>query len=93
MTVRIRLSLVLLMLLMPALALAGDKDNNDEPRDKRAGSAFAPPAHEGRPAGETQQQSKQCMKICEHWTKDCIVDRQGNRKCRRSCEQLGEHCF
>lgn len=92
MTVRIQLSLVLLMLLMPALALAGDKDNNDEPRDKRAGSAFAP-AHEGRPAGETQQQGKQCMKICEHWTKDCIVDRQGNRKCRRSCEQLGEHCF
>lgn len=92
MTVRIRLSLVLLMLLMPALALAGDKDNNDEPRGKRAGSALAP-AHEGRPAGETQQQSKQCMKICEHWTKDCIVDRQGNRKCRRSCEQLGEHCF
>lgn len=92
MTVRIRLSLVLLMLLMPALALAGDKDNNDEPRGKRAGSDFAP-AHEGRPAGKTQQQSKQCMKICEHWTKDCIVDRQGNRKCRRSCEQLGEHCF
>lgn len=92
MTVRIRLSLVLLMLLMPALALAGDKDNNDEPHGKRAGSAFAP-AYEGRSAGETQQQSKRCMKICEHWTKDCIVDRQGNRKCRRSCEQLGEHCF
>lgn len=35
-----------------------------------------------------------CMMVCEKWGEDCIINsRTGQKKCRRVCKQMAQHCF
>ena len=46
------------------------------------------------PADEESDRDKKCMKVCEKWGEDCIINpKTGSRKCRKVCKLFGEECF
>ena len=46
------------------------------------------------PENESDTSEKKCMKVCEKWGEDCVINpKTGSRKCRRICKYFGEECF
>ncbi len=46
------------------------------------------------PEDSSDTKEKKCMKVCETWGEDCVINpRTGNRKCRKVCKLFGEECF
>lgn len=86
---------IVLMLLVSAQVAAVNDDNRLGREDSREGRSGSEVVHDkGRQSADSERsQDKQCMKVCNEWTRDCIVDKQGDRQCWRSCKQVGEHCF
>ena len=46
------------------------------------------------PDNDSDKSEKKCMKVCEKWGEDCVINpKTGSRKCRRVCKNFGEECF